>query len=387
MAKKLPTIWELEPHTKAKHTILQHYLQAWMRIMTLGFNMNQRAIYIDGFAGPGEYSKGEKGSPIIALEESIEYTKQLPKASPQLRFIFIEEDKKRFNHLTQKIYEILNEDNKPSISEKWIEIQPSNYNHFYIILINDKFDIAMNKIFSEMEGEKLAPTFAFIDPFGFESMHYDIIKKIAENDRSEVFVNFMYEEINRWLRLPSLQDAYQRLFGTDKWKEIVANLDEYSPAQRRYFLHKLYKEQLHNAGFKYVISFEMKNKNNATKYFLYYGTNHPKGLEVMKDAMWKVDASGAYTFSDYEYYNGQLRFVEFDAPDMNILAEEIYNKFKGQSVYSKTVKDFVLIDTIFRRKKHSTAALRILEKDGRIKEVKGRKKSNSYPDDSIIIFR
>ncbi|HKW32565.1 MAG TPA: hypothetical protein VJN92_06145 [Candidatus Acidoferrum sp.] len=50
MAKKLETIWRIDPHTQSKHTILRRYWEAWLPIMT---KYNQRVLYIDGFAGPG----------------------------------------------------------------------------------------------------------------------------------------------------------------------------------------------------------------------------------------------------------------------------------------------------------------------------------------------
>jgi three-Cys-motif partner protein len=289
--------------------------------------------------------------------------------------------------LKKKVFELFDDD--PTQYEgSDFSYKPTNYEHFNILMFNGKFEDKMRQILDHVKGN-LAPAFAFIDPFGFKDIPYEIIKGIVKNDKSEVFINFMYEDINRFLKMPSLQDAYQRLFGTDEWKNIVDNLDDFTPAQRRYFLHKLYKDQLHKAGLKYVISFEMKNEKNATEYFLYYGTNHIKGLEKMKDAMWKVDRSGAYMFSDYDAKKPQLEldFVEFSKPDLSILADQIYEKFKGQKSLACRVKDFVVTDTIFRRLNHATEALKILEKDGRILNVENRGKKMSYPDNSIIIFK
>src|SRR6266446_7528365 len=65
MAAPRTTVWELEPHTRAKHEILRRYLQAWMPILAQGGFKN--ILYIDGFAGPGRYAGGEDGSPIIAV--------------------------------------------------------------------------------------------------------------------------------------------------------------------------------------------------------------------------------------------------------------------------------------------------------------------------------
>lgn len=375
--------WELAPHTAAKHTILKDYLQAWMRIMTLGYNLNQRIIYIDGFSGPGEYSKGEDGSPIIALKETIKYCDSM-NSNPQIRFIFIEEDKDRLNNLKRKIGELFNEEDPSKLEDVY---QPNNYKNLLLVILNGQFEAHMEDLLESVNGN-LAPTFAFIDPFGFKSMPFYIIEKLLENDKSEVFINFMYEDINRFLKLPSLQESYNSVFGTKEWKSILDNLETYSSAQRRHFLHTLYKDQLNKAGLKYVISFEMKNDKNATDYFLYYGTNHIKGLEKMKDAMWKVDNSGAYTFSDYVAKKKQIEFnfTDFDAPDLNVLANQIFEKFKGKSVTSETVKDYVLVNTIFRRNVHPKAALKILEQTGKIKSVVERKRKNAYPDQCIITF-
>ena len=67
MAAPRKTVWELEPHTRAKHEILRRYLQAWMVILSQG--RFPEILYIDGFAGPGEYAGGETGSPITPLFE------------------------------------------------------------------------------------------------------------------------------------------------------------------------------------------------------------------------------------------------------------------------------------------------------------------------------
>ncbi|MFL5287250.1 MAG: three-Cys-motif partner protein TcmP, partial [Rhodopila sp.] len=62
--------WNLAPHTAAKLEILGAYLRAWFPILSRGRNFD-RIIYIDGFAGPGRYKRGEDGSPIIALKAAL----------------------------------------------------------------------------------------------------------------------------------------------------------------------------------------------------------------------------------------------------------------------------------------------------------------------------
>lgn len=59
-----PTIWKLEPHTEVKHAIYDRYLDAWLPIILRKWPV---ATYAEGFAGPGVYEEGQRGSPIRAL--------------------------------------------------------------------------------------------------------------------------------------------------------------------------------------------------------------------------------------------------------------------------------------------------------------------------------
>src|SRR5579864_4268748 len=88
------TVWDLDEHTRGKHVVLRRYLEAWLPILG---SRHDRIIFIDGFAGPGEYSKGEPGSPLIALEAFVSHPAAAHMA--EVRFAFIETDPERAKHL------------------------------------------------------------------------------------------------------------------------------------------------------------------------------------------------------------------------------------------------------------------------------------------------
>jgi len=90
MSKALGTVWDLEPHTAKKHEILRRYFEAWLPIMV---KWNSRVLFIDGFAGPGEYSKGEDGSPVIVLKAARDHTH---KFESELVCLFVEADRPRY---------------------------------------------------------------------------------------------------------------------------------------------------------------------------------------------------------------------------------------------------------------------------------------------------
>ncbi len=97
MSKITTTIWDIEPHTEAKHAILRKYLDAWLPIIT---RWNGRVLYIDGFAGPGEYIGGKDGSPIIAIKAILEHRAEI---KSEVIMLFVEADTDRCEFLKQKI--------------------------------------------------------------------------------------------------------------------------------------------------------------------------------------------------------------------------------------------------------------------------------------------
>ena len=105
--KKLPTIWQAPPHTIAKIEMLRAYLVAWFQILGRS-RRGQELLYVDGFAGPGEYSNYPTGSPLAALsaaKEALELTGTNWIAG-SIHCAFIESDQERCNHLQQKIESI-----------------------------------------------------------------------------------------------------------------------------------------------------------------------------------------------------------------------------------------------------------------------------------------
>ena len=96
MSDTLGTIWPCLPHTQAKHRILERYLKAWMPIVASFVKKPQRVLFVDGFAGPGQYERGEPGSPVVALRAAAQHSRTFP---VPIDFLFIEKDPERLAHL------------------------------------------------------------------------------------------------------------------------------------------------------------------------------------------------------------------------------------------------------------------------------------------------
>jgi three-Cys-motif partner protein len=355
-----PTTWPLSPHTAAKHFIFRRHLSAWLPKLAWAGNL----LIIDGFAGPGEYTGGEPGSPIIAVDTAVSHRANL--AGCRIQFLFIEEDGRRFSHLEEKVSEL------PHPSNIAIETRHASFKE----VVGDLLDAA------EGRRQNLHPSFFMIDPFGFEGVPMSLVERISRQPRSEVLISFMYDSVTRWLGDPRNELNFDELFGTRAWRDArnMADADI-----RRQYLLDLYVEQLRKNGWRYVRTFEMKDKGNRTEYFLVFGTNHLDGLRVMKDAMWKVDPSGQFMFSDATDRR-QLTLIAPE-PDFGQLKRLIWEHFSERAEFTiEELEEFVLVDTAFRETHYKNQILRPAEKAGQLEVVGGgtRTGRSGYPDGTVL---
>ena len=323
-------------------------------------------LFIDGFAGPGKYKGGEDGSPLIVLKAARDHTYR-PKN--EVIFIFVEADKVRFEHLEQVIDEI-----RPTL--------PSN---FKVYCVNGRFNEQLTKIFQQLDEQKrkLAPSLVFVDPFGFSHTPLAAITRVLQNKSCEVLITFMYEEINRFLNHPDHEKTYDELFGTTEWRKVLSITE---PEQRRRMIHDIYLAQLQQHA-EFVRSFEMLNFGNRTDYFLFFASNNLRGLEKMKEAMWRVDKSGMYQFSDYTDARGALKLFG-DEPDFGLLKAILSKQFMGKDVSIEELGYFVVAETPFLRTHIKVQILKPMEAVGEIAVIsaKPNRRKGTFPPGTVMTF-
>lgn len=356
------TLWELDPHTKAKHEILRRYLAAWFPILATN---HDRIVYIDGFSGPGRYKKGEPGSPVIALKEALKYRKAI---EGEIVFWFIEEREDRLEHLRQELGNIT---------------VPA---HFKVIAESGKFHEEFGAVLDSIDAGKntLAPTFAFIDPFGFSGIPLSLIQRLLKFKRSEVFITFMVDAFNRFLQHPEdkVVQHIVEAFGGEEAVQIAKGSGD-----RVAELRELYQSNLRQAA-KYVRYFEMRDRQDRTQYYLFFATNHERGHLKMKEAMWKVDPDGEFRFSDA---TNPDQFVLFEYDSTPKLVELLRKEFCAEgTVTGGTVRSFVENKTAYL-KKHMTTVVKQEEDGGRVRvealKTDGkRRRAKTYPDEARLTW-
>ena len=362
MATPKGTVWQLDPHTAAKHEILRRYLAAWFPILG---TYHSRIVYIDGFSGPGRYKNGEPGSPMIAIDVAVNHRKSM---SGEIVFWFIEERSDRYAHLKRELATL----SLPA--------------HFKVIVDSGRFHEKFGSVLASIEADKheIAPTFAFIDPFGFSGIPFSLIRNLLGHRRCEAFITFMVDAFNRFLEHPEAKVVQHIVdaFGGEDAVNIAKGRGD-----RIVRLRELYQSRLSSVA-KYVRFFEMRDRQDRTQYYLFFATNSELGHLRMKEAMWKVDPDGEFRFSDATD-PGQL--VLFEADPTNFLVAQIRDEFQARgTVTGLQVRAFVENQTAYL-KKHMTGALREAEKSRQlaVNEFKtdGKKRrANTFPDTARLTW-
>src|SRR5262249_2911334 len=130
------------------------------------------------------------------------------------------------------------------------------------------------------------------------------------------------------------------------------------PRSRGRFFLDLYVSQLRSAAnIQFVRSFEMRNDSDVTDYFLFYGTNNKAGLKKMKEAMWKVDQSGEFRFSDTTDPN---QMVLFGSDAQGRVLSLLTSAFHGKQTTVGEIEDYILRETPYRET-HYKSVLKELE--------------------------
>lgn len=324
------TLWPAKPHTVAKIEIVERYLYKWAVITGTTFR-GQPLTYIDGFAGPGEYSDHPKGSPLAALAAlNKARTDQAARwTATNIRALFVEQDTDRFNYLQALIQE------RGAAGEvKWIAQNCSFVEGLAVA------ESSFAKAFFTS-----APLVVFIDPFGATGFPWEAVKRILASKTSEIILNFDADGMARIASAGQDANADQILttiFGGEEWRDRLKGLT--TLRDKGLALLSLYKEKLRSVpNVKYIFAFEMASSTSNIDYFLLFASQHPVGLMKMKESMRDLDKDGRYRFSDAEQHQPAL--FRYDQPEDWV--NRFVDAFDGKDITLDEALTYILNETPF----------------------------------------
>lgn len=367
MPKPRDTLWPMDPHTRGKHILLRGYLEAWLPILSHSARLRSqlgpgKLVLVDGFAGPGRYSTGEDGSPLVMLKAFAEHT-QRELITADLVYLFIEERADRVEHLREEV------DKLELPAQVTVMIQQGRFEEVFTGLLDD----------IQSRGAQLAPTFAFIDPFGYTGAPMELAGRFLAFQRCEALVYMPLPFVNRFVGRAGQDEALDALFGTDRWREAIP----LKGAERIQFLHELFQEQLRfGSPDRLVRSFEIPTAEGSG-YRLYCTTGSEKGLEKMKEAMWRADPLAGERYTDT---TDELVLFEPEA-DTGPLLRALRAHLGTEAFTIEQAERFTLLHTPYLPASHlKTRTLAPAERAGHIEALSERKRARTYPSGTRMRF-
>ncbi|MFD5819375.1 three-Cys-motif partner protein TcmP [Streptomyces sp. NPDC127038] len=280
------TVWKSDPHTQVKHLVYRHYLQCWMAKILQVFS---EATIVDCFAGPGIYTDGLAGSPVVVARTFLEHSAH--DRFKRLNLICLEERADRVEELRRQLAKL------PSSPKLNIQVQEPG-----------RFAEQQQRLSAlAHHGRSDTPVLWLVDPFALKSAPFSLIRQCLTSPRDEVLFTLFTNELHRFCERENFDKTMTTYFGGDHWQAAVSG-------DRRAALRKDAFARAYQDGFRqhelFTSSFGVKISNQSARYHLILATHSEAGLKCWAPMAWKLDG-----------YSGQGASADsLDAP--TLFAEE-----------------------------------------------------------------
>jgi three-Cys-motif partner protein len=334
--------WPRDEHTGAKHDIYRRYLERWFPILLNGANAYPSVTYAEGFSGPGVYSGGEPGSPVIAMRALVS---KVSATKGIARFVLVDDDQRCVDLLPQKLTAAFPQ-------------RPRSEAAMPVKIVKGTCAEKLESTLDEVNAWS-QPIFANLDSWGNAPVPYPLLQRLAANVSSEVIVTLFPQHFVRFVS--DLGEAGDDVFGGDPTWRTVANL---APNAKSRHILTCYRNALRAAGFPYLLDFELVPRHGQPLY-LVFGTGHPLGVKKMKDSLWEVDRTQGVGFRDPRDEQAETLF-DLNEPLLGPLTRRLAQKLRDSGpVRVEELREFALFETVYRPE-HVIKALKPLAHQGAI---------------------
>ncbi|WP_039944450.1 three-Cys-motif partner protein TcmP [Thermicanus aegyptius] len=362
---------EITESSEVKSEIVRKYFGAWANIMK---SRSTKMVYIDLFSGPGRYKDGSESTPLKILKQII----QNPALREKMVTIFNDKKESYAKNLMNEISKLEGIDS--------LKYKP--------LIVNTEVG---DEIVNLFESINLAPTLAFIDPWGYKGLSLRLIRALVKDWGSDLIFFFNYNRVSMGLNNSSVTECMNNIFGEERVIQLKEEVKFMSPYERELTILNSLAESLSDQAKYYVLPFQFVNaKKNRTSHYLIFVSKHELGYTLMKEIMWdhsseKEDGVASFSFIPLSQEYQQLSILSLYSRPLDELGIELMRKFSGKtmSVLEIFKKHHVGTPYILRNYKE---ALSRLEEQKRIKvnppaeKRRMRKGKRTFPDTTIVLF-
>lgn len=255
---------EAKLHTQYKIKYIKDYVRRWLNVAV---NSRQRNIvFIDSMCNAGIYKNGVKGTCIEVIELFIEYAKE---NQAKQFYVFLNDYDQDKIMVLKKLISNYNTPNnlKINITDKDVVK--------YLTLLIEK-NIFSNSCF----------TLLYTDPYNFGIPNLlTTIKTFIDKFYCELLFNYFSSDVTRNKNNTSAKNKMSKI--KNELSSVITdiNIDD---DENKEILNKLISTYKDTKNIKYSFAYRFNNTNNAELYYIIFFTPNKRGLELIKESIWKV---------------------------------------------------------------------------------------------------
>lgn len=359
--------------TKLKLEIFKDCFKEWLPVFIHNPKIKKTYIY-DFFAGSGKDLLGNKGSPLILLDEAKGLDQMhCSKARPNsVIFAFNEKIDVKSKELKVNVEEHVNLCLLNCGRGKCI------YEHHYG---NFTFhDVFKNVNVVNILDNPLYGKFILLDQYGFREVDDQIFTRLVDSPKTD----FIFFISSSFIKRFSQHEYVRKYFQTEN-----INFDETKPKECHKEVARYFRKLIPLNKEYYIHHFTIKKGTNY--YGLIFGTGHSYGMEKFLKVCWNKDAlAGEANFNMYDdFQRGTLFYNESNTNKIeevklslenHILTQKINNNLDGlKFVLRKGVDPSVFVEKIIEMKD--------VRKLININGIFNKKKSNIHKLKDIDIYK
>jgi three-Cys-motif partner protein len=296
--------------TKAKLSIFQDYLKQWLPVFLSKREIIWNTVNIfDFFAGPGSDSKGNKGTPLIIIDELVPYLETIIGRKLKVNLYFNEYIKTKQEELKLKLHS-----ERPRAYG--IEIESLDF--------KDSFESQ----FAKMSNNDCA-NLLFLDQNGIKHISEDVFKRIINLKTTDFLFFISSSTIKRFSEHPNIAQHIKL-----SQEEV-----EKTPYHK---IHRLildyYRSLIPKNKDYYLASFSLRK--NSGVYGLIFGSGHLLGIEKFLTTCWNIDPDRGEANFDIDEDNITPGQVELFTGEVRKPKKvDLFEKELKEKILSKELKN------------------------------------------------
>ena len=276
----------IQPHSIAKHRILQSYLAAYFQTLVSSPNQDVlRLTLVDGFAGGGTYIHGDtralvKGSPFIFLDATREAEFLINKDRRKLvdlevDYFFVEADRHAHSHLDKVLRD-----------EGYGDRIGNN-----IQLRHAKFQDEANSIidFIKRKSPRNGRSIFALDQYGYKEVPTDLIQKIFfQLPSAEIILTFGVDSFLNYASDGKLTQSLLDGMGIPDVLQgrTIKEIKNSEKDWRLFIQSTLYRTLVARYGAKHYTPFFIRSNKGHGDYWLIHLSQHHRARDVMTEVHW-----------------------------------------------------------------------------------------------------